>query len=85
MVVADPSFNVSTKPVLKDTPCLANISFGLSVSENGLMNFCVCCFALGAISPAAVIKELCQCCRPGLYAEENRHVQNGQRTILFQF
>lgn len=56
MAIADPRFNVSTRPVLKDTPRLANVSFGLSVLQNGLMNFFVYCFSLGAVSPAAVLK-----------------------------
>lgn len=51
MAVADPSFNVSTRPVLKDTPCLANVSFGLSGLQNGLMGVFECCFSFGAVSP----------------------------------
>lgn len=37
MAAADHVFNVSTKPVLKDTLHLANVSFGLSALQNRLM------------------------------------------------
>lgn len=72
MVAAD-----STRPVLKDAPCLANVSFGLSGLQNGLMHFFAYCFSFGAIFSAAFVKKSSIKCRAtGLHALENMHVQN---------
>lgn len=67
--------------MLKDTPHLANVSFGLSALQGRLMGVSECCFPFAAIPAGAAAMERAQsdAVLQARVHGGNMHVQNRQR------